>query len=396
MTWSADLKDELSDSELRRLAIFNPPATPPAAPGAPPAKPTSTQAEQAAHQLHRAMDRWGTDEEAIFAALTGRTKEERDAIKAAYTRITKGRSLEADLRDELSGSEETEALRLLNQGELAAEDELYLAMAGLGTDEARAYRVLESMRTDPNAITAMEQRYRSKYGDLVGDLRGDFSGDEYARAMAPVRPVLQDVAFEDCDTVVIPKVRSLIPTAIAKTEKAIQVLSPGWSKMTAQQRTVFNKYFDPGNTGEVDAQFVSDVLANFRAIRREFDDDLTFECVPAGGMCSDQRLYYTHWGNVFVCPYFKTETSDTRRARDIVHELAHNAMYAVDRPYFGGGHGHSSLSPRGSWPLQIPVLGYGYRLIGGIAHLIGGPETGMLNDTLYHPDAYSMFAFEVP
>ena len=110
----------------------------------------------------------------------------------------------------------------------------------------------------------------------------------------------------------------------------------------------------------------------------------------------DQRLYYTHWGNVFVCPYFKTETSDTRRARDIVHELAHNAMHAVDRPYFGGGHSHSGLSPRGSWPLQLPVLGYGYRLIGGIAHLIGGPETGMLNDTLYHPDAYSMFAFEVP
>ena len=391
-----DLKDELSDSELRRLAIFNPPATAPVAPGAPPPKPTSTQAEQAAHQLHRAMDRWGTDEEAIFAALTGRTKDERDAIKAAYTRITKGRSLEADLRDELSGSEETEALRLLNQGELAAEDELYLAMAGLGTDEARAYRVLESMRTDPNAITAMEQRYRSKYGDLVGDLRGDFSGDEYARAMAPVRPVLQDVAFEDCDTAVIPKVRSLIPTAIAKTEKAIQVLSPGWSKMTAPQRTVFNKYFDPDNTGEVDAQFVSDVLTNFRAIRREFDDDLTFECVAAGGMCTDQRLYYTHWGNVFVCPYFKTETSDTRRARDIVHELAHNAMHAVDRPYFGGGRSHSGLSPRGSWPLQLPVLGYGYRLIGGIAHLIGGPETGMLNDTLYHPDAYSMFAFEVP
>ena len=390
-----DLKDELSDSEMRRLAIFNPPASGPTAAGAPPPARTATQAEQAARQLHRAMDQWGTDEEAIFAALTGRTKDERDAIKAAYTRVTNGRSLETDLRDELSGSELTEALRLLNQGELQAEDELHLAMAGLGTDEDRVYRVLESMRDDPNAMTAMEQRYRSKYGDLVGDVRSDFSGDEYARAMNPVRPVLQDVAFEDCDTTVIPTVRRLIPTAIAKTEKAIQVLSVGWSNMTAQQRATFNKYFDPGNTGEVDAQFASDVLANFRAIRREFDDDLTFECVPAGGMCTGARLYYTHWGNVFVCPHFKVETSDTRRARDIVHELAHNAMYAVDRPYFGGGHGHSDLSPRGSWPLQIPVLGMGYRLIGGIAHLIGGPETGMLNDTLYHPDAYSMFAFEV-
>jgi hypothetical protein len=397
-----DLKDELSDSELRRLAIFNPPATPPTAAGAAPARPTTAAAEQAARQLHRAMDQWGTDEEAIFAALTGRTKDERDAIKAAYSRITRGRSLEADLRDELSGSELTEALRLLNQGELHAEDELHLAMTGLGTDEDRVYRVLESMRNDPNAMKAMEQRYRSNYGDLVGDLRSDFSGSEYRRAMSPVRPALQDVAFEDCDTTVIPTIRRLLPTAIAKTEKAIQVLSLGWSRMSAQQRTVFNKYFDPANTGEVDAQFVSDVLANFRAIRREFDDDLTFECMPAGGMCTGGRLYYTHWGNIFVCPYFKTETDDTRRARDIVHELAHNAMYAVDRTYFGSGHGHAhgpghtGLSPRGSWPLQIPVLGYGYRLIGGIAHLIGGPDTGMLTDTLYHPDAYSMFAFEVP
>src|SRR5918994_1235308 len=63
-----------------------------------PPRPTAGAAEQAAHQLHRAMDRWGTDEAAIFAALTGRTKDERDAIKAAYSRITRGRSLDADLR----------------------------------------------------------------------------------------------------------------------------------------------------------------------------------------------------------------------------------------------------------------------------------------------------------
>ena len=71
-------------------------------------------------------------------------------------------------------------------------------------------------------------------------------------------------------------------------------------------------------------------------------------------------------------------------------------MHAVDRPYFGAGSGSSNLSPRGSWPLQIPVLGYGYRLIGGIIHLASGPDAGVLTDTLYHPDAYSMFAFEVP
>lgn len=375
----SDLQDELTEGELKRLAIFNPAAAPPA--GAPAA--TGNQAEQAAYQLRGAMAGAGNDESAIFATLTGRTSDELRAIREAYERMA-GNALESDLRDELSGSELTEALRLLRQGALAPEDELYLAMIGAGTDEATVFRVLDSIARDPTAIGDMEQRYRKKYGDLVAHLRGDLGSGDYRRAMAVIRPVIQDAAFKDCDSAVVSEVRALIPNAISKVEKAIQVLSSGWAGMTEPQRAVFNRFFDPSASGDVDDEFVRDVLANLRAIRREFDDELTIECETDAGMCTGARLYYTYWGNIHVCPYFSTETNATRKARDLVHELAHNAMHALDRPYYKATSAeYQQLTPRGHWTASIPV-------IGAVARAISR------SDTLYHPDAYSWFAFTVP
>lgn len=107
----ADLKDELTGSEMEHLAIFSPTAAS-GAPGS--AQKARAFADMVAAQLNRAMDRTGTDEEAIYAALTGRIQAEIDAIKAAYKRLTK-RELEADIRDEMSGEELKRALFLLNQ-----------------------------------------------------------------------------------------------------------------------------------------------------------------------------------------------------------------------------------------------------------------------------------------
>jgi hypothetical protein len=101
-------------------------------------------------------------------------------------------------------------------------------------------------------------------------------------------------------------------------------------------------------------------------------------------MCTNKRLYYTWWSNIHVCPYFSRETDTTRKARDLVHELAHNAMLALDRPYYSPTSAdYRKLTPRGHWTAQIPVLGAAARAISR-------------SDTLYHPDAYSYFAFEVP
>jgi hypothetical protein len=272
----------------------------------------------------------------------------------------------------------------LNQGVLEPEDELYLAMEGLGTDEDTVFRVLNSLAGNDAAIRAMEASYRTKYGDLIADLRGDLNTREYARAMRVLGHVLQDVAFENCGPNVISEVRSFIPTGIQKVEHAIAVLSKGLRGMNNAELTQFRRFFDPANTGDIDQNFVDAVLGNFRGIRQQFRDDLTVECESAGGLCTGGRLYYTYWGNVHVCPYFTTETDATRKARDFVHELAHNAMHALDRPYYSpGSSDYAKLTPQGNWSTQIPVVGYIFRAI-------------FRSDTLYHPDAYSWFAFEVP
>jgi hypothetical protein len=201
--------------------------------------------------------------------------------------------------------------------------------------------------------------------------------------MKVLRPSLQDVAFEDCNTKIIPEVRALIPIGIQKVEKAISVLSPGWTSMNAAQKAKFNQYFDPSGSG-VHEQFVRDVLNNYRRIRREFDNDLTVECETSASLCTGGRLYYTYWGNVHVCPYFSKETNVVRKQRDFVHELTHNALLAVDRPYYApNSRAYAELTPRGSWTGQIPVFGQIFRFISR-------------SDTLNAPDAYSFFAFEVP
>ena len=59
------------------------------------------------------MDRWGTDEEAIYGALSGRSKADLDAITAAYQPMAMKGSLDADLRDELNDSEMARVRSLL-------------------------------------------------------------------------------------------------------------------------------------------------------------------------------------------------------------------------------------------------------------------------------------------
>jgi hypothetical protein len=381
----AELQSELNDSELLQLGIFSPQHPAGSADATSPAE-QARLADVVATQLDAAMRGLGTDESAIFSALTGRTAAERTAIKDAYLRRTR-RTLESDLRDELSGDELTEGLMLLNQGMLQSEDEIYLAVGGLGTDEDRIFRALDALAGQNVALRAMEGRYRDKYGDLVADLRGDLSGEDYAHAMRVLRPAIQDVAFEDVPAAdraaVIDEVRRLIPVGIAKVDRAISVLARGWAAMSAGEQAVFNLYFDPSGSG-VDQSFVSDVLANFRLIRREFDNDLTVEYEPGGaGMCSGTRLYYTYWSNIHVCPYFKSETDLVRKEQDFVHELTHNALVTTDRPYFTTQRAaYNQMTPRGTALRHIPVFG-------ALATFISR------SDTLNAPDAYAFFAFNV-
>jgi hypothetical protein len=71
-------------------------------------------------RLHSAMDQWGTDEEAIYAALIpfNRDPAKVEKLKKAYTDEFKGgltgKGLEADIRDEMSSDELAYALYLMN------------------------------------------------------------------------------------------------------------------------------------------------------------------------------------------------------------------------------------------------------------------------------------------
>jgi hypothetical protein len=345
----ADLRDELTDDELQRLALFDPTNTR-----------AGTPAEQVARQLDQAMRGLGTDESSIFAALTGRTATEITNIKTAYHNLT-NRDLEADLRDEMSGAELTEALRLLNQGVLAPEDEIYLAIEGLGTDEERIFRVVDAMRGNATAIQSLDQNYRLKYGDLFTDLRGDLSGDDYERVRAVLAPVLHDVAFEDCSAARVADGRAAVAVALQQVRSAIGVLSRGWAAMSVAEQATFNRYFDPSLSGGVNAAFVVEVLRNFRSIERTLSRDYTIECESN---CSNPTQYgYTYWRNIHLCPYFFTMPADDR-AWGIIHETTHNALIAIDRFYFHETAGFQTLTPRGAF----------------------------WSDTLNNPDSYACYA----
>lgn len=163
---------------------------------------SGAQAETIAQRLAKAMAGWGTDEEAIYGALSGRTPADYAAIVEAYKRLELGdtHDLDADLADELTGSEMARVRRQLEgtreatdlpEGEQAAAtlerakaiaEQLRDAMKGLGTEEDQIWNALEG-RT-PAEITAIKRAYKELTGhQLDRDFMDDLSGDDLRRAL---------------------------------------------------------------------------------------------------------------------------------------------------------------------------------------------------------------------
>ena len=139
----------------------------------------------AAATLQNAASGLGTDEEAIQRTLEGITDpKQRSAVADEFHRRT-GRSLDAMLKDELSGAD-LDTTRRLAAGDVAGARAARLDNAmnggflglGLGTDEEAIYKTLESCAT-PEERQQLVEAYRQRTGrDLSADMTDEMGGGE--------------------------------------------------------------------------------------------------------------------------------------------------------------------------------------------------------------------------
>jgi hypothetical protein len=160
---------------------------------------TTSQADAIARQLEDAMSGLGTDEEAIYGALSGRTGNDMSAIRRSYQRLF-DEDLDAELEDELSGDELARVQQMMapvadettqsaaDQQRAAGErtgvivEQLVEAMAGLGTEEDQIFNALTGR--SPAEILEIRTQYRTRTGSALDkDLRDEMSGGELRQAL---------------------------------------------------------------------------------------------------------------------------------------------------------------------------------------------------------------------
>ena len=138
-------------------------------------------------QLRDAMQGWGTEEAAMYAALAGRTRQQVEYIANAYKTLTR-RELQADLESELSASE-LQRLALYGQvmgdtpGHRATAVAIQLrdAMAGWGTDENAIYVALQG-RSQADLALINTAYFNLTTRQLMDDLRDELTDEELNKA----------------------------------------------------------------------------------------------------------------------------------------------------------------------------------------------------------------------
>ena len=204
-----------------------------------------------------------------------------------------------------------------------------------------------------------------------------------ARVSDQVAGLEMAVRGAEGESLVLQRMQSVLPASREMVDNAIAVLSQGWSNTSPTEKGLLQRYFDPSHSGGIDERYVSQVLANYRRIKKRLDGRLVLELETDSDLCELQRLYYTDMVRIHVCPYLLTETRAKRMARQLVHEAVHMALLVLDRPYYHQtSTAYARLTPSGPWTAQLPVVG---RAIGEIVR----------SDTLYYPDAYAHYAAEV-
>jgi hypothetical protein len=187
---------------------------------------------------------------------------------------------------------------------------------------------------------------------------------------------------EEMEQMIIHETQSLIPLSIQMIDYAIELLNKEPFQMNPRDHKIFNDIFDPGETGCIDQAYRIDVRNNYIRIQEHFMKHMTFGYAAHSEECRGMRLYYTNFIMIHVCPYFLEEDSVERKARNLIHEVAHLELLALDRSYYDPksySARYHDLMPRGTAYTKIPVIGHIIREI-------------QRSDTLYHPDAYAWFA----
>ena len=133
------------------------------------------QYQKDATVLRKAMEGWGTNEEAIIDITANRSNADRQEILKEY-KTQYGRDGLEDLEKELGGDlgKCIQAMYLTPIHYDAKE--LYSAMKGAGTDEDTLIEIIGSRSA--SELVAIKDKYKELYGsDLEKDVSGETSGD---------------------------------------------------------------------------------------------------------------------------------------------------------------------------------------------------------------------------
>jgi hypothetical protein len=242
-------------------------------------------ASQAYAAMHGGLTGWGTDEEQLFAALGGLTKLQGAALRKCYA-VRYSRNLDADIADELSGTEKKRAQAQLSGDQARADaaalrEAMHGGLTGWGTDEAEIHKVLRGKsEAERQAIIAA---YEQEYGvSLDADLKSEMEDDDLDRANAYLEGNVglgDAIAIHDAmeggwffglgtDEKGIEKVYTDI-----RAEVAAQAQREGWTtarmeaeirRRSAEVEQKFNtkyghEYPDAGDTGALRAAFGSEL-----------------------------------------------------------------------------------------------------------------------------------------
>ena len=125
--------------------------------------------------LRKAMEGFGTDEDALIKIVANRSNAQRQKIKAEY-KTAYGRDLISDLKSELRGKLEDAMVALFTEPIEYDADSLNRAMKGAGTDEDA---VIEIITSRPNwMLKKIKEKFKQKYNkELESAVKSDFHGD---------------------------------------------------------------------------------------------------------------------------------------------------------------------------------------------------------------------------